>query len=276
MPLRKVKPTSPGRRAVVLGTFDDITRKSPEKSLLAPIKKTGGRNAQGRMTVRHRGGGAKRRYRLIDFKRNKLGIPGKVVSIEYDPNRNARIALIQYADGEKRYNLAPQGLHVGANIDSGPDSQISVGNALPLRAIPSGSPVHNIEMHPGRGGQLARGAGTSAQVLAREESHVLLRMPSGEVRRLNPECMATIGEVSNPDHKNIKLGKAGKNRHMGRRPQVRGSAMSPRDHPHGGGEGRSGIGMPGPKTPWGKPALGYRTRRKNKSSVMIVRRRYQN
>lgn len=276
MPLRKVKPTSPGRRAVVLGTFDDITRKSPEKSLLAPIKKTGGRNAQGRMTVRHRGGGAKRRYRLIDFKRNKLGIPGKVVSIEYDPNRNARIALIHYADGEKRYNLAPQGLHVGANIESGPDSQISVGNALPLRAIPSGSPVHNIEMHPGRGGQLARGAGTSAQVLAREESHVLLRMPSGEVRRLNPECMATIGEVSNPDHKNIKLGKAGKNRHLGRRPQVRGSAMSPRDHPHGGGEGRSGIGMPGPKTPWGKPALGYRTRRKNKSSVMIVRRRYQN
>ena len=276
MPLRKVKPTSPGRRAVVLGTFDDITRKSPEKSLLAPIKKTGGRNAQGRMTVRHRGGGAKRRYRLIDFKRNKLGIPGKVVSIEYDPNRNARIALIQYADGEKRYNLAPQGLHVGANIESGPDAQISVGNALPLRAIPSGSPVHNIEMHPGRGGQLARGAGTSAQVLAREESHVLLRMPSGEVRRLNPECMATIGEVSNPDHKNIKLGKAGKNRHLGRRPQVRGSAMSPRDHPHGGGEGRSGIGMPGPKTPWGKPALGYRTRRKNKSSVMIVRRRYQN
>ena len=276
MPLRKVKPTSPGRRAVVLGTFDDITRKSPEKSLLAPIKKTGGRNAQGRMTVRHRGGGAKRRYRLIDFKRNKLGIPGKVVSIEYDPHRNARIALIQYADGEKRYNLAPQGLHVGANIESGPDSQISVGNALPLRAIPSGSPVHNIEMHPGRGGQLARGAGTSAQVLAREERHVLLRMPSGEVRRLNPECMATIGEVSNPDHKNIKLGKAGKNRHLGRRPQVRGSAMSPRDHPHGGGEGRSGIGMPGPKTPWGKPALGYRTRRKNKSSVMIVRRRYQN
>ena len=276
MPLRKVKPTSPGRRAVVLGTFDDITRKSPEKSLLAPIKKTGGRNAQGRMTVRHRGGGAKRRYRLIDFKRNKLGIPGKVVSIEYDPNRNARIALIQYADGEKRYNLAPQGLHVGANIESGPDSQISVGNALPLRAIPSGSPVHNIEMHPGRGGQLARGAGTSAQVLAREESHVLLRMPSGEVRRLNPECMATIGEVSNPDHKNIKLGNAGKNRLLGRRPQVRGRAMTPRDHPHGGGEGRSGIGMPGPKTPWGKPALGYRTRRKNKSSVMIVRRRYQN
>lgn len=275
MPLRKVKPTSPGRRAVVLGTFEDITRKNPEKSLLSPIKKTGGRNAQGRMTVRHRGGGAKRRFRLIDFQRNKLGIPGKVVSIEYDPNRNARIALIHYVDGEKRYNIAPQGLGVGANIQSGPDSQISVGNALPLKSIPSGSSVHNIEMHPGRGGQLARGAGTSAQVLAREESHVLLRLPSGEVRRLNPECMATIGEVSNPDHKNIKLGKAGKNRHLGRRPQVRGSAMSPRDHPHGGGEGRSGIGMPGPKTPWGKPALGYRTRRKNKSNVMIVRKRYQ-
>ena len=275
MPLRKVKPTSPGRRAVVLGTFEDITRKNPEKSLLSPIKKTGGRNAQGRMTVRHRGGGAKRRYRLIDFQRNKLGIPGKVVSIEYDPNRNARIALIHYVDGEKRYNIAPQGLGVGANIQSGPNSQISVGNALPLKSIPSGSSVHNIEMYPGRGGQLARGAGTSAQVLAREESHVLLRLPSGEVRRLNPECMATIGEVSNPDHKNIKLGKAGKNRHLGRRPQVRGSAMSPRDHPHGGGEGRSGIGMPGPKTPWGKPALGYRTRRKNKSNVMIVRKRYQ-
>jgi large subunit ribosomal protein L2 len=275
VPLRKVKPTSPGRRAVVLGTFEDITRKNPEKSLLSPIKKTGGRNAQGRMTVRHRGGGAKRRFRLIDFQRNKLGIPGKVVSIEYDPNRNARIALIHYVDGEKRYNIAPQGLGVGANIQSGPDSQISVGNALPLKSIPSGSSVHNIEMYPGRGGQLARGAGTSAQVLAREESHVLLRLPSGEVRRLNPECMATIGEVSNPDHKNIKLGKAGKNRHLGRRPQVRGSAMSPRDHPHGGGEGRSGIGMPGPKTPWGKPALGYRTRRKNKSNVMIVRKRYQ-
>ena len=273
MPLRKVKPTSPGRRAVVLGTFDDITRKSPEKSLLAPIKKTGGRNAQGRMTVRHRGGGAKRRYRLIDFKRNKLGIPGKVVSIEYDPNRNARIALIHYADGEKRYNIAPQGLHVGASIESGPDSQISVGNALPLRAIPSGSPVHNIEMHPGRGGQLARGAGTSAQVLAREESHVLLRMPSGEVRRLNPECMATIGEVSNPDHKNIKLGKAGRSRWLGRRPKVRGVAMNPVDHPMGGGEGKSSGGRH-PTTPWGKPTKGYKTRKKNKkSNAMIINRR---
>ncbi len=273
MALRNVKPTSPGRRGLVLPSFDDITTKRPEKSLVLPLRKTGGRNAQGRMTVRHRGGGAKRRFRLIDFKRNKFGVPGKVVSIEYDPNRSARIALIHYVDGEKRYNLAPQGLRVGSRIESGPDSQITVGNALPLRAIPSGSSVHNVEMNPGRGGQLVRGAGTSAQVLAREESHVLLRMPSGEVRRLNPECMATLGEVSNPDHKNVKLGKAGKKRHLGRRPEVRGSAMSPRDHPHGGGEGRSGIGMPGPKTPWGKPALGYRTRRKNKSSVMIVRRR---
>lgn len=273
MPLRNVKPTSPGRRGLVLPSFDDITTKRPEKSLLLPLRKTGGRNAQGRMTVRHRGGGAKRRFRIIDFKRDKFGVPGKVVSIEYDPNRSARIALIHYVDGEKRYNLAPQGLRVGYRIESGPESQITVGNALPLRAIPSGSSVHNIEMNPGRGGQLVRGAGTSAQVLAREESHVLLRMPSGEVRRLNPECMATLGEVSNPDHKNVKLGKAGKKRHLGRRPEVRGSAMNPRDHPHGGGEGRSGIGMPGPKTPWGKPALGYRTRRKNKSSVMIVRRR---
>ena len=275
MGIRTLKPTTPGNRFATRPDFSEITKNTPEKSLTEAKRKTGGRNNQGRITTRHRGGGHKQRYRIIDFKRNKHDIPAKVAGIEYDPNRSANIALLYYADGEKRYNLAPQGLHVGANIESGPDSEISVGNALPLRAIPSGSPVHNIEMYPGRGGQLARGAGTSAQVLAREESHVLLRMPSGEVRRLNPECMATIGEVSNPDHKNIKLGKAGKSRHLGRRPQVRGSAMSPRDHPHGGGEGRSGIGMPGPKTPWGKPALGYRTRRKNKSSVMIVRRRYQ-
>lgn len=273
MPLRKVKPTSPGRRGVVLPSFEEITKSKPEKSLLLPLRKRAGRNAQGKITVRHRGGGHKRRLRIIDFKRDKAGVPGKVVSIEYDPNRSARIALIQYADGDKRYNLAPQGLTVGANIAAGPNAEISVGNALPLKLIPSGSPVHNVEMHPGRGGQLVRGAGTSAQVLAREESHVLLRMPSGEVRRLNPECMATIGQVGNPDHKNIKLGKAGRKRHLGRRPEVRGSAMNPNDHPHGGGEGRSGIGMPGPKTPWGKPALGYRTRRKNKDSSMIVRRR---
>jgi large subunit ribosomal protein L2 len=273
MPLRSVKPTSPGRRGVVLPSFEEITKAKPEKSLLVPLRKKGGRNAQGRMTVRHRGGGSKRRLRIIDFKRDKEGVPGKVIAIEYDPNRSARLALIQYADGDKRYNLAPQGLIVGSKIEAGPNAEINVGNALPLKLIPSGSAVHNVEMYPGRGGQLVRGAGTSAQVLAREESHVLLRMPSGEVRRLNPECMATIGQVGNADHKNIKLGKAGNKRHIGRRPEVRGSAMNPRDHPHGGGEGRSGIGMPGPKTPWGKPALGYRTRRKNKDSSMIVRRR---
>jgi len=273
VPLRSVKPTSPGRRGVILPSFEEITKTRPEKSLLAPLRKKGGRNAQGRLTVRHRGGGSKRRLRIIDFKRDKAGVPGKVIAIEYDPNRSARLALIQYADGDKRYNLAPQGLTVGARIEAGHNAEINVGNALPLKLIPSGSPVHNVEMHPGRGGQLVRGAGTSAQVLAREESHVLLRMPSGEVRRLNPECMATIGQVGNPDHKNEKLGKAGRKRHIGRRPEVRGSAMNPRDHPHGGGEGRSGIGMPGPKTPWGKPALGYRTRRKNKDSSMIVRRR---
>ena len=273
MPLRSVKPTTPGRRGVVLPSFDEITRKKPEKSLLAPLRKTGGRNSQGRLTVRHRGGGAKRRFRIIDFKRNKAGVPGKVVSIEYDPNRSSRIALIHYADGDKRYILAPQGLGVGSRIEAGPNAEVRVGNALPLKAIPTGNQVHNIEMHRGKGGQLVRGAGTSAQVLAREEAHVMLRMPSGEVRRIDAECMATIGQVGNVDHKNIKLGKAGANRHRGRRPQVRGSAMNPRDHPHGGGEGRSGIGMPGPKTPWGKPALGYKTRRRQDTAGMIVRRR---
>ncbi len=274
MPLRSVNPTSPGRRGVVLPSFEEITKKKPEKSLLAPLKKHAGRNSQGRLTVRHRGGGSKRRLRIIDFKRDKVGVPGKVVSIEYDPNRSARIALIQYADGDKRYNLAPNGLTVGAKVEAGPNAEVKVGNALPLRLIPSGNTVHNVEMHPGRGGQLVRGAGTSAQVLAREEEgYVMLRMPSGEVRRINASCMATIGQVGNADHKNIKLGKAGRTRHLGRRPQVRGSAMSPRDHPHGGGEGRSGIGMPGPKTPWGKPALGYRTRKRKGVSGMIVRRR---
>jgi large subunit ribosomal protein L2 len=273
VPLKSVNPTSPGRRGLVLPSFEEITKTRPEKALLAPLRKNGGRNAQGRVTVRHRGGGSKRRLRIIDFKRDKVGVPGKVVAIEYDPNRSARIALVQYADGDKRYNLAPQGLMVGASIVAGPNAEIKVGNALALKLIPSGSQVHNVEMHPGKGGQLVRGAGTAAQVLAREESFVLLRMPSGEVRRINPECMATIGQVGNGDHKNVKLGKAGNKRHIGRRPEVRGSAMSPRDHPHGGGEGRSGIGMPGPKTPWGKPALGYRTRSRNKNSGMIVRRR---
>ncbi len=273
MPLKNPKPTSPGRRAQVLPSFEEITKSKPEKALLAPLHKKAGRNAQGRLTVRHRGGGSKRRYRIIDFKRDKAGVPGKVVAVEYDPNRSARIALIYYADGDKRYNLAPNGLAVGTVISAGPNAEIKVGNALPLRLIPTGNPVHNVEMHPGKGGQLVRGAGTSAQVLAREDDFVLLRMPSGEVRRINGNCTATIGQLGNVDHKNEKLGKAGRSRHIGRRPQVRGSAMSPRDHPHGGGEGRSGIGMPGPKTPWGKPALGYKTRRRKIARGVIIRRR---
>ena len=273
MALRNVKPTSPGRRGVVLPSFDEITKKKPEKSLLAPLHKKGGRNAQGRLTVRHRGGGSKRRFRIIDFKRDKIGVPGKVASIEYDPNRSARIALIHYVDGEKRYNLAPNGLSVGDVIQSGPLAELSVGNALPLKLVPQGTTVHNVEIQPGRGAQYVRSAGASAQVLSQEGTYILMRMPSNEVRRVNPECMVTIGSVGNADHQNIKLGKAGRNRHIGRRPQVRGSAMNPNDHPHGGGEGRSGIGMPGPKTPWGKPALGYRTRSRRKDSSMIQTRR---
>lgn len=273
MPLRSVKPTSPGRRGVVLNTFEEITRTKPEKSLLVPLRKTGGRNSLGRISVRHRGGGSKRQLRIIDFKRNKIGIPGNVVSIEYDPNRSARIALIHYVDGEKRYNLAPNGLKVGDKIESGPDASVTIGNALPLKMIPTGYQVHNVEMHLGKGGQLVRGAGVGAQVLAKEGKYVTLRMPSGEMRKIHDECTASIGQVGNPDHKNAKLGKAGRKRHLGRKPHVRGVAMSPRDHPHGGGEGRSGIGMPGPKTPWGKPTLGYRTRRRKDVSGAIVRRR---
>ncbi|MBI2855792.1 MAG: 50S ribosomal protein L2 [Chloroflexi bacterium] len=275
MPLRTVKPTSPGRRGVVLPSFEEITRREPERSLVVSLRRKGGRNSQGRVSVRFRGGGAKRNLRIIDFKRDKVGVPGKVVSIEYDPNRSARIALIHYVDGEKRYNLAPQGLKVGDGIEAGPSAELKVGNALPLKLIPTGTQVHNVEMHLGKGGQLVRGAGVAAQVLAREEGSVLLRMPSGEVRRIHGECVATIGQVGNVDHKNIKLGKAGNKRHLGRKSQVRGVAMSPRDHPHGGGEGRSGIGMPGPKTPWGKPTLGYKTRRRKDVSGAIVRRRGQ-
>ena len=255
-------------------SFEEVTRRKPEKSLLRPLKKAAGRNNRGTITTRHRGGGSKRMYRIIDFKRNKVGVPGKVMSIEYDPNRSARIALIYYADGEKRYILAPLGLAVGTRIESGPRSEIRPGNTLPLRLIPAGTLVHNLELTPGRGGQLVRSAGAAAQVLSREDPYVLIRLPSGEVRRVLVECQATIGQVGNPDHKNIKLGKAGKTRYQGRRPQVRGVAMNPNDHPHGGGEGRSPIGLPGPKSPWGKPTLGYRTRRKKKtSSNFIVRRR---
>lgn len=255
-------------------SFEEITKKKrPEKSLLVPLKKSGGRNARGKITVRHRGGGAKRMLRILDLKRNKEGIPGKVAAIEYDPNRSARIALIHYVDGEKRYMLAPLGLKVDDTVLSGEEADIKPGNALPLRLIPTGTMIHNIELKPGRGGQIVRSAGTSAQLLAKEDKYTLVRLPSGEVHKILSRCKATIGQVGNIDHKNINLGKAGKNRWRGRRPTVRGSAMNPRDHPHGGGEGRSPVGMPGPKTPWGKPALGYRTRRNKRTDKMIVKRR---
>jgi large subunit ribosomal protein L2 len=254
-------------------TFEEITKGKPEKSLLSPLKKRAGRNMQGKITVRHRGGGAKRRLRIIDFKRDKFGVPGKVAAIEYDPNRSANIALIYYADGEKRYILAPSELSVGDIIKSGDDAEIKPGNALPLRLIPSGTLIHNIEMQRGKGGQLVRSAGAAAQLMIKEGEYALVRLPSSEVRRIRTYCLATIGQVGNIDHQGINLGKAGRRRWMGWRPSVRGSAMSPRDHPHGGGEGRSPIGMPGPKTPWGKPALGYRTRKPKASDKMIVKRR---
>ncbi len=273
MPLKVYKPTSPGRRGMTGATFEEITKTKPEKSLLKPLRKKGGRSNQGRITVRHRGGGAKRMYRIIDFKRDKVGIRGEVASIEYDPNRSARIALIHYTDGEKRYIIAPLGLAVGNAVMAGSDADIKMGNALPLKAIPTGTAIHNIELHRGKGGQLVRGAGGSAQLMAKEGSHALIRMPSSEIRRIHIECFATIGQVGNVDHQHIKLGKAGRKRHLGIRPSVRGSAMSPNAHPHGGGEGRSPIGMPGPKTPWGKPAMGYVTRRNKFSDSMIVKRR---
>ena len=272
MPLKTYKPTTPSRRGTVSPTFEEITTSRPQKSLMAPLRRKGGRNSRGVITARHRGGGAKRAYRIIDFKRDKTGVPGKLMSVEYDPNRSARISLVQYADGDKRYILYPHGLQVGDKIEAGPDAEIRPGNALPLSHIPTGTQVHNIEMSPGRGGQIVRGAGGGAQVLAKETDYTLIRLPSGEVRRFLSRCMATVGVLGNLDHKNRKLGKAGKSRQMGRRPKVRGSAMSPRDHPHGGGEGRSPIGMPGPKTPWGKPALGYKTRRNKRTENMIIHR----
>ncbi|HUU65119.1 MAG TPA: 50S ribosomal protein L2 [Dehalococcoidales bacterium] len=273
MALKVYRPTSPGRRGMSGSTFEEITKDKPEKSLLIPLKKRGGRNNQGRITVRHRGGGAKRRLRAIDFKRDKVSVPGRVAAIEYDPNRSARIALIYYADGEKRYILAPLGLNIGDTIMSGSDAEVKTGNALPLKLIPSGSLIHNVEMEKGKGGQLVRSAGTAAQLMVKEGEYVLVRLASGEMRRIRGDCLATIGQVGNVDHQNIELGKAGRKRLMGLRPTVRGSAMSPRDHPHGGGEGRSPIGMPGPKTPWGKPALGYRTRKPKASDKLIVKRR---
>ncbi|MFZ5590510.1 MAG: 50S ribosomal protein L2 [Bacillota bacterium] len=274
MPVKSYKPTSPGRRFVTVSTFEEITTDQPEKSLLRPLKKTGGRNNQGRITVRHRGGGAKRMYRVIDFKRDKDGIPAKVATIEYDPNRSARIALLHYADGEKRYIIAPHGLQVGMTVVSGPDADIKVGNCLPLRNIPLGTMIHNIELYPKGGGKLVRSAGTAAQLMAKEGKYAHIRMPSGEMRLVLQDCRATIGQVGNIDHENITIGKAGRSRWLGRRPTVRGVVMNPVDHPHGGGEGRSPIGR-NPVTPWGKPALGARTRKKKPSDRLIVKRRYQ-
>jgi large subunit ribosomal protein L2 len=273
MGIKQYKPTSPGRRGASGYTFEEITKKKPEKSLMVPLKKKAGRNNQGRVTVRHRGGGAKRMLRLIDFKRDKFGVPGKVAAIEYDPNRSARIALVHYVDGEKRYILWPVGLKVGDTIMSGPEAEIRLGNALPLKKIPLGTAVHNLELCLKRGGQLVRSAGSAAQVMAKEERYVQVRLPSGEIRKVLADCMATIGQVGNVEHSQIKLGRAGRSRLMGRRPVVRGAAMNPCDHPHGGGEGKAPVGMPGPKTPWGKPALGYRTRRNKSSDKYIVRRR---
>ncbi|MDQ4075304.1 MAG: 50S ribosomal protein L2 [Chloroflexota bacterium] len=273
MAIKVYKPTSPGRRGMTTNAFDEITKTKPEKSLTVPLNKRAGRNNKGRITVRHRGGGHKRKYRIIDWSRDKDGIPGRVDSIQYDPNRSANIALIVYADGEKRYIIAPYGLQVGQTVMSGPDAEIEVGNALPLRDIPVGTTVHNVELEPGKGAQMVRAAGTSAQLRAKEGSYATLLLPSGEVRRVHVMCRATIGQVGNVDHQNIKIGKAGRKRHMGWRPTVRGSVMNPNDHPHGGGEGKAPIGLPSPKTPWGKPTMGKKTRKNKKSDKMIIRRR---
>ncbi|MCL2022859.1 MAG: 50S ribosomal protein L2 [Oscillospiraceae bacterium] len=274
MAIRFYNPTTPGRRGMSVMDYSGLSKVAPEKSLLAPLKKNSGRNSYGRITVRHRGGGNRRKYRIIDFKRNKTDIPAQVKTLEYDPNRSAHIALVQYADGEKSYILAPVGLKVGDTVISGEGADIKPGNALPLSNIPTGTFIHNVEMSVGRGGQLARAAGTSAQLMAKEGKYALLRMPSGELRNVPVNCCASIGQVGNVDHENVKIGKAGRKRHMGWRPTVRGSVMNPCDHPHGGGEGKSPIGRPGPVTPWGKPALGYKTRSKKKASdKMIVRRR---
>lgn len=274
MGIKKYNPTSPGRRGMTGSTFEEITKSKPEKALTVKLKKHAGRNQRGKITVRHRGGGARPKYRIIDFKRNKDDVPATVKAIEYDPNRSANIALLFYKDGEKSYILAPEGLKVGDVIYSGPDSDIQVGNALPLANIPVGTIIHNIEMKPGKGGQLVRSAGNGAQLMAKEGKYALLRLPSGELRNVLQVCRATIGEVGNGDHSNIQIGKAGRKRHMGRRPHVRGSVMNPNDHPHGGGEGRAPVGRKSPVTPWGKPTLGYKTRKKKKdSSKYIVKRR---
>ncbi len=272
MAIKRYKPTSPARRFMTVSKFEEVTTTTPEKSLLVSLNKSGGRNATGRITVRHIGGGNRRKYRIIDFKRNKDNIPATVASIEYDPNRSAYIALLNYADGEKRYIIAPVGLQKGDVVMSGENADIKVGNALPLEKIPVGAVIHNIEMHPGKGGQIARAAGNSAQLMAKEGKYATLRLPSGEMRYVLSKCKATIGQVGNLEHEIVSLGKAGRKRHMGIRPTVRGVVMNPCDHPHGGGEGKSPIGMPSPVTPWGKPALGYKTRKKNKSNKLIIKR----
>ena len=274
MGIKKYNPTTPGLRGMTVSTFEEITCTTPEKSLTVTLKKHAGRNVRGKITVRHRGGGYRPKYRIIDFKRNKDGVPGTVATIEYDPNRTANIALINYADGEKRYIIAPNKLSVGDVIVSGADADIKIGNTLPLANIPVGTVIHNIELKPGKGGQMVRSAGNGAQLMAKEGNFAQVRLPSGEVRKVRIECRATIGEVGNLDHQNIQIGKAGRKRHMGIRPTVRGSVMNPNDHPHGGGEGKAGIGRVSPVTPWGKPALGYKTRKKKKASdKYIVKRR---
>lgn len=273
MAVKKYKPVTPGQRGMTGYSFEEITRSEPERSLVVSLRKKGGRNAYGRVTVRHQGGGSKRYLRIVDFKRDKHGIPAKVAAIEYDPNRTARLALLHYADGEKRYILAPLGLKVGDVLLSGAGAEIRPGNCLPISSIPVGTMVHNIEVKEGKGGQLVRSAGAAAQLLAKEGDYAQIRMPSGEVRLIRQNCFATIGQVGNLDHSNVKLGKAGRKRHLGIRPTVRGSAMTPRDHPHGGGEGRQPIGKPGPRSPWGKPTLGYKTRKNKQTDKYIVRRR---
>jgi large subunit ribosomal protein L2 len=273
MAVKIYKPTSPGRRGMTSPTFEEITKTEPERSLIVALRKSGGRDAQGKISVRHRGGGARRHLRLIDFKRNKPDIPAKVAAIEYDPNRSARIALLHYADGEKRYIIAPLDLRVGDTVVAGKNVDVRPGNAMPIANIPVGTMIHNIELQPGKGGQLARSAGTGVQLLGKEGDFAQLRLPSGEVRLVRQTCMATIGVVGNLDHSNVKLGKAGRKRHLGIRPTVRGTAMSPRDHPHGGGEGRQPIGKPGPRSPWGKPTRGYKTRNNKKTDALIIKRR---
>lgn len=274
MSIKIYNPTTNARRNMSVTDYTELSENGPERSLLAPLNKNSGRNSYGRITVRHRGGGNRKKYRIIDFKRDKFDMGAQVLSIEYDPNRSAHIALLQYEDGEKRYILAPAGLKAGDTVEAGANADIKPGNALPLANIPTGTFIHNVELYPGRGGQLARAAGNAAQLMAKEGAYALLRLPSGELRNVSVNCMATIGQVGNVDHENVKIGKAGRKRHMGWRPTVRGSVMNPNDHPHGGGEGKSPIGRPGPVTPWGKPALGYKTRaKKNRSDKMIVKRR---